>query len=243
MSVSAVSKSPCLMTSQPSLLSKSPILAIMSHWTPLARKTLPGWGWLGTFWSGERWLSKSLIGGAPLDFFKKSSVEGLNAPNIIKLFEVTALGNIILLYGGCEERGLVWGGSLSHVSAAGISGTVWLPDLKPDVELNIKLVDFGLSSEFTGHKLTMFCGTLSMPPQSSSGTKPVMAQGWCMKACSSSVQDSDGDPAIYRENFGKLKQQILNRHYHVSYLCLSKVKNFLKNWWLSTPTEEQTWKI
>ncbi|KAF6084351.1 hypothetical protein HJG60_008622 [Phyllostomus discolor] len=119
-------------------------------------------------------------------------------------------------------------GGLNPVQAAGTSGTASPAEghclQEPDTgghivtELNIKLADFGLSSECIGHKLITFCGTLSNTALEFFLHHICDDLGVNVWSLGVVVYQMAVETLLFvGEDFWKLKQQILSMHFHEPY--------------------------
>lgn len=130
-------------------------------------------------------------------------------------------------------------GGLSLVPAAGIRNTVlpseWHHPQGPepgntltDAEPSVKLVGFGLRSGFPGHKLSRFGHPLL------GCLRPL----WCQTCDRPGVEVGSPGVVLYRmvmgtlsfvgEDFGKWKQHILHRHFHVPYFMSIRCQTLKK---------------
>lgn len=110
-----------------------------------------------------------------------------------------------------------------------------------DVELNVKLADLGLSTEFIGHKLSTFCG--SLPYASPELFLGENYDGPSVDVWSPGVvlyRMVTGTLSFMGEGFWELKQLILSRHYHVPYFLSFECEKLLKKLMALNPHHKGT---
>ncbi|KAK1343261.1 hypothetical protein QTO34_016039 [Cnephaeus nilssonii] len=193
-------------------------------------------------------------------FQEVHSLQGLNHPNIIKLFEVIGTPNQFYLFlehvtgknllEYLENKGRMNEGEARTVFRQIISAVQYCHqrgiihrDLKPenillDGEMNVKLIDFGFSKKVTEEKLSTFCGTAPYMAPEILQLRPYegpQADVWSLGVVL--YQMVTGNLPFEGQTFEEERQQILTGQFHVPYFLTQECKQLIRKLMTLDPNE------